>query len=398
MISIDEAYSKVLDSSRSYGVEEVTLMMAHGRILNETVFADRDFPPFNRATKDGIAICSKGLQSGNQFQVIGIIAAGTPQLVLENATHCFEIMTGAVMPAHADTVVMYEDITITDGVATLHKTPNKGADIHYQGSDKKAGSLVLDRNIRISAAEIGVLAAVGKDVVSVKKLPVITVVSTGNELVNVDEVPLSYQIRKSNVYSIYAALTEEGITPKTHHLPDIKETIKKELLQVLGESDVLLLSGGVSKGKYDFIPEVLMKIGVKKVFHGVLQQPGKPFWFGIHEETGKIVFSFPGNPVSTFVNFYFYFKDWLYASLELPIPEFTAILSEEIAVLGTISKFFRVKTKFTEGKLIVFLVKENGSGDLTSLAASDGFICLKPKANPYLKGEIVRFIPTREIV
>ena len=398
MISFEDAYSKVLSYARSYGTEEVSLEMANGRILSEAVFADRDFPPFDRATKDGIAINYKGLERGNQFKVSGVIAAGTPIQKLANDHCCFEIMTGAVIPTNSDTVVMYEDIEILEGVATLHKTPQKGADIHFQGSDKKIGSLVLNKNYRITPAEIGVLASVGKAKVMVKKLPRITVVSTGNELVNVHEVPLPYQIRKSNIYSLFAALSEEGFVPKLLHISDDKEIIQGELLKVLKESDVLLLSGGVSKGKYDFVPDALNAVGVKKVFHGVLQQPGKPFWFGIQESTQKIVFSFPGNPVSTFVNYHQYFKSWLYACLELTIPEFTVILNEERQILGSLSKFFRVKTTINEGKLTAFFVHENGSGDLTSLAESDGFIRLIPRKKPYLKGESVPFIPTKRII
>ena len=398
MISIEDAYSKVLSYSRPYGTEEVSLEMANGRILDEAVFADRDFPPFDRATKDGIAINFNGLKRGNQFKVSGVIAAGTPRQELKNDNCCFEIMTGAVIPTNSDTVVMYEDIEISEGVATIQKTPQKGADIHFQGSDKKVGSLVLNKNNRVSPAEIGVLASVGKAKVMVKKLPRITVVSTGNELVNVYEVPLPYQIRKSNIYSVFAALTEEGFIPKLLHIPDDKKIIQSELLKVLEESDVLILSGGVSKGKYDFVPDALIAVGVKKVFHGVLQQPGKPFWFGVQESTQKIIFSFPGNPVSTFVNYHQYFKNWLYASLELPVPEFTVILNEEKHVLGSLSKFFRVKTTINDGKLTAFFVHENGSGDLTCLAESDGFIRLLPREKAYLKGESVPFIPTRRII
>lgn len=393
MISFSLAYEKVLEHHWHFGTEEVPLHKATGRVLAEVIYADRDFPPFDRATKDGIAIAFEGLQKGNQLCIDGVIAAGTPKYQLKSIDSCLEIMTGAMVPTNADTVIMYEDISILNDVATVHKLPLKGINIHYQGSDTKKGSKILDANCRITSAGVGVLATVGKASVLVKKLPTITLVSTGNELVDVDRVPLPHQIRKSNIHSLFALLGQEHIVPGLRHMPDEKTTLKKGLSEALQHSDVLMLSGGVSKGKFDFIPEVLSELGITKIFHGVMQQPGKPFWFGKHHQTGKLVFSFPGNPVSTFVNYHIYFKDWLYASLELPVPRLSITLKETIKVSGSLTRFFGVKTSLEKAVFWANLIKDNGSGDLTSLVFADGFIRLSPKEDDYMKGDVVPFIP-----
>ncbi|MCM4152451.1 molybdopterin molybdenumtransferase MoeA [Arenibacter sp. N53] len=399
MISFKDAYRKVLDLSQDFGNELAPLEQAMGRILAEDIIADRNFPPFNRATKDGIAINYDAIEKGQTtFKIEGVLAAGMPSQRLGNTANCIEIMTGAVVPDNADTVVMYEHLVIEDGWASLIKNPTKGQDIHLNGSDQKKGNPVLAKHSVISAAEIGVLAAVGKASVWVRKLPKVTIVSTGNELVEVDETPLPHQIRKSNIHTLYAALSQEGIVPAKLHLPDEKDPIKKALGNTLKLNNAVLLSGGVSKGKFDFIPQVMEELGVEKIFHGVFQRPGKPFWFGIQKESKTVVFSFPGNPVSTFANYNVYFKDWLNRSLGLPLLKIEVILKEAVEVKGDLTLLLRAKLEYNRGHLVAFLVKENGSGDLCSLVNTDGFIVLEPKIEPYEVGELVDFVPTRDLL
>lgn len=399
MISFKDAYHKVLALYQDFGLEQIPLETAMGRVLAEDIVADRNFPPFNRATKDGIAINYDAIENGlTSFKIEGVLAAGMPSQQLKDTSNCIEIMTGAVVPNNADTVVMYEHLIIENGAATLTKNPNRGQDIHLDGSDQKKGDLVLKKHCILSASEIGVLAAVGKASVKVRKLPKVAIVSTGNELVEVEEFPLPHQIRKSNIHTLYAALSEEGIVPTKLHLPDEKASIKKVLDNTLREHKAVLLSGGVSKGKFDFLPQVLEELGVEKIFHGVYQRPGKPFWFGIQRETKTVVFSFPGNPVSTFANYNVYFKDWLRRSLDLPLPKIDVILKEAVAVKGDLTLLLRVKIMFNRGHLVATLVKENGSGDLCSLVITDGFIVLEPKIDAYEVGEMVPFVPTRDLL
>ena len=399
MISFKDAYQKVLDQCQDLGNEQIPLEQAMGRILAEDVIADRNFPPFNRATKDGIAINYDAIEKGQTtFKIEGVLAAGMPSQLLTNLANAVEIMTGAVVPDNADTVVMYEHLVIENGWASLIKNPVQGQDIHLNGSDQKKGDLVLKKFNTISAAEIGVLAAVGKAYVWVRTLPKVAIVSTGNELVEVNQNPLPHQIRKSNIHTLYAALSQEGIVPTKLHLPDEKDSIKNALGNTLKMNNAVLLSGGVSKGKFDFIPEVLEELGVEKIFHGVFQRPGKPFWFGIQKETKTMVFSFPGNPVSTFANYNVYFKDWLRLSMGLPLFKIEVILKEAVEVKGDLTLLLRVQLVFNRGHLVVSLVKENGSGDLCSLVNTDGFIVLEPKSEPYEVGELVTFVPTRDLL
>ncbi|UCD61553.1 MAG: molybdopterin molybdotransferase MoeA [Flavobacteriaceae bacterium] len=399
MISFSDAYNHILDHNQDYGTETVSLKKAVGRVLAVDIHADRDFPPFNRATKDGIAINYNAIENGRKaFDIKATVAAGQKTYKFLEQEHCVEIMTGAVVPYEADTVVMYEDITIEHGVANLNMKVQRGQNIHDKGSDKKKGELVLNKETKITAAEIGVLASVGKSFVDVKKLPRIAVISTGNELVEVEDHPLPHQIRKSNSYSLFAALHEQQIEPLLLHLSDDKDMIRQKLGYVIQEMDVLLLSGGVSKGKFDFIPKVLEELGVEKIFHGVSQRPGKPFWFGVYKNTNALIFSFPGNPISTFVNYHIYFKHWLQKSLGLPIPEVEVFLEDNITVKGNLTRFLGVKVRCTNGILKAKLVPDNGSGDLTSLSRSDGFIKLDPREVPYAIDEKVTFINTRTLL
>ena len=258
MIHFDDAYAKVLGCSADFGYEEIPLSQSNGRVLAEDILADRDFPPFDRATKDGIALNYTAIEKGlDRLAIAAVISAGMPQATLDHTDHCVEIMTGAVIPHNADTVIMYEQLDIVDGMATLSQKPTQGQNIHRKGSDVVMGSVLLEKGTRINAAGIGVLASVGKSKVRVKRVPKICVISTGNELVDIDELPLPHQIRKSNSLSLVATLENEHIMADTLHLVDDQEAIQEALAKALDLYDVLLLSGGVSKGKFDFIPDAL---------------------------------------------------------------------------------------------------------------------------------------------
>ncbi len=396
MITFEEAYRRIMLNTKDFGDEAVDLMKSTNRILGESIYADRDFPPFDRATKDGIAIKYESFEKGiPYFNVEGVVGAGMPQQKLIGEENCLEIMTGAVLPHNTDTIVMYEDIEIVDGFASIKSNLRKGQNIHKKGEDKKQGEVLLEKGIRISPADIGVFATVGKVEVLVKKLPKVCVISTGNELVDISETPLAHQIRTSNVLSLQTALASENIHADHIHLLDDKKSITQKLTVALREYDVLLLSGGVSKGKYDFIPEVLDDLGVDKVFHKVLQRPGKPMWFGRHESLKTAVFSFPGNPVSTFANYHIYFLPWLYNSLGVENESEFVILDEDVPNTTPLTLFIPVKTFWDKGTLMAGKIENSGSGDLTCLAYSDGFVCLPPQEIPYYRGLLVPYIPIK---
>lgn len=380
MITVEEAKHIVLENTQDFGIEEIPFLEAVGRVLKEDIVTDRDFPPFNRVAMDGIAINHRFFEHGvRDFKIEGVQAAGSPQQTLDNAANCYEVMTGAVLPNNTDTVIRYEDVDINTLVATITIDEIKeGQNIHTQGSDKSEGTILIKKNTIISAAEIGVLATVGKATVKVAKQPKVMIVSTGDELVDVNEYPLDHQIRRSNVYTLVSLLNDLKIPADTAHITDEKQILKENIASFLQEYDVLLFSGAVSKGKFDFLPEVLDGLGVKKLFHRVSQRPGKPFWFGTTDNCN--VFAFPGNPVSTFVNCLVYFYPWFYNSVRLQQQKQTAILTENITFKPDLTYFLQVKLTSENGQTFATPIKGNGSGDLASLVNADGFIEL-PKTN-----------------
>jgi molybdopterin molybdotransferase len=403
MISAQEALKTVLNSAQDFGVEEIPFLKSVGSILKEEIFADRDFPPFNRVSMDGIVIDFAAFKNGQRaFKIEGIQAAGSEQITLLDAENCIEVMTGAVLPNNANAVIRYEDVTIDNGIATITiDTINKGQNIHTKGKDGKSGVLLIQKNTIISAAEIGVLATVGKSVVKVAKQPKVMIVSTGDELVGVAETPLAHQIRRSNVFTLVSLLERLHIPSETAHITDDKSILKSKIASYLKTYDVLLFSGAVSKGKYDFLPEIFEELGVEKRFHKVAQRPGKPFWFGcttalnmsnhggnINNNKKTIVFGFPGNPISTFVNCLAYFYSWYYKALGIEVKEETAILAEDINFKPNLTYFLQVKLENKKGQLMAYPITGNGSGDLASLVNTDAFIQLPADKIEFKKGEV----------
>lgn len=396
MISVEEAKNIILQNTQDFGVEEIPFLESVGRVLKETIVADRDFPPFNRVAMDGIAINYSCFQKGQRkFTIEGIQPAGSEQLSMQNFESCIEVMTGAVLPNNCDTVVRYEDLSIENGIATITiETINDGQNIHEKGKDKKQGAILIKENTKIFAAEIGVLATVGKSTVKVAKQPKVMIISTGDELVGVDENPLPHQIRRSNVFTLVSLLEKLHISAKTDHITDNKSVLKSRIKNYLQEFDVLLFSGAVSEGKFDFLPEVLDELGVEKLFHRVTQRPGKPFWFG--QTSNCKVFAFPGNPVSTFVNCLVYFYPWYYKSVGIETKEETAILAEDVSFKSNLTYFLQVELSYRFGHLIATPVTGNGSGDLASLVEADGFIQLpKTEELTFKKGEVFPIIKYR---
>ncbi|OSY87054.1 molybdopterin biosynthesis protein MoeA [Tenacibaculum holothuriorum] len=393
MITVQEAKQIILSNTQDFGIEEIPFLESDGRILKEDIIADRDFPPFNRVAMDGIAINYRFFQYGvRDFKIEGVQAAGSPQETMENAAHCYEVMTGAVLPNNCDTVIRYEDVSIETLMATVNLSEIKeGQNIHIKGSDKTEGTVLIPKNKQISPADIGVLATVGKATIKVAKLPKVMIVSTGDELVNVTETPEAHQIRRSNVYSLVSLLNELNIPSETAHITDNKEVLKDKIARYLQEYDILLFSGAVSKGKFDYLPEVLDELDVKKLFHRVSQRPGKPFWMG-QTDTCK-VFAFPGNPVSTFVNCLVYFYPWYKKSVGLTESTQTAILTEDVIFKPNLTYYLQVKLHSEKGQLLATPIKGNGSGDLASLVEANGFIELpQTKEVNFIKGNVYSII------
>lgn len=396
MISIEEATNIVLGHSKSYGEELVPLAQSIGRILRQDILADRDFPPFTRVTMDGIAIRYKSYANGQRkFPVEGIQAAGSPQRTLHNPDGCLEVMTGAILPENTDTIIRYEDIQIEKGTARLQANSiNKGQNAHLQAFDRKEGDRIIKAGAIISPAEVGVAATVGLSSLRVAKLPSVAIISTGDELVPVEDTPEPHQIRSSNVHTIASALQGWGIQADQLHIADDMDATQAKLSACLGQYDILILSGGVSKGKFDYIPAALNALGTKKLFHKVKQRPGKPFWFG-ESPQGKVIFALPGNPVSSFMCTMRYIRPWLRKSLKLePMGYAYAVLAEDFKFKPELAYFLQVRTSFDPdtGRLMAFPVEGHGSGDLANLADADAFLELPYDKSKFKKGKVFPLI------
>ena len=396
LIKVQDALDIILKNSENFGIEGIDFKDAVGRILKEDILADRDFPPFNRVSMDGIAIAVKPFEEGQRkFKVSGIQPAGSAQLTLKNQDNCIEAMTGCVLPKNAEAVIQYELVDINDGVATVLTDDIKYfKNVHKKGLDRKDGDLLIKKDTVISSAEIGVFATVGKSTVKVAKQPKVLIISTGDELVDVNNTPEYYQIRRSNVYTLVSILENHKIPSTTVHILDDKETLKKKVDGYLNNYDVLLFSGAVSKGKFDFIPEVLDELGVEKLFHRVKQRPGKPFWFG--KKGSATIFAFPGNPVSTFVSCLKYFIPWYQKSSNINfLNPNKAVLAENFTFKPDLTYFLQVKLENKDGILMAFPVMGNGSGDLANLVDADAFIELPNDKSDFKKGEVFPLIMYR---
>lgn len=389
LLSVEKATEIILNQHIDFGTELVSINTALGRTIAEPIVADRDFPPFDRVTMDGIAVDFTSIKGDKQvLKVEATQTAGEPQLTLQNKANCIEVMTGASLPVGTDTVIRYEDLTIENGFATISSKVKEKQNVHRKGEDHKKNGLLISENTLLRSPELAVAATVGNSHLLVKKLPKVAIITSGDELVNVAETPLPHQIRHSNSYSIASLLQPYGISATHFHIADNLEETKKQLQSALKSFNVLILSGGVSMGKKDFIPDALAALGVEKLFHKLAQRPGKPFWFG--KSGNKMIFALPGNPVSSFVCVRRFFIPWLRQNIGLQPMDFSyAKLKEEITFKPDLTYFLQVKTT-TDDNATQWAtpVRGNGSGDFVNLSHANGFIELPQGTTIFKKGEV----------
>lgn len=390
MITVTEALAHILSTAQPAPTEMVDLAQARGRVLRQAVRADRAFPPFDRVTMDGIALAYDGFAAGRRsFAVQGLQQAGMPQQQLIGPDHCIEIMTGAMLPLGADTVIRYEDLEMAEGVATLTvEALTRGNHVHDQGTDRQAGQVLMAPGAQIGPPEIAVAASVGQVQLSVSRAPRVAILSTGDELVPVEATPGPQQIRRSNGYLLQATLAPYVAEAIPMHLPDDKAHIRAQVADILQSYDVVLLSGGVSMGKADYIPAVMEELGVQRLFHKIRQRPGKPLWFGLWQERTPI-FALPGNPVSTFVGCTRYVLPWLRRHLGLPdaAPQY-ATLGQAYRFAPPLTYFLQVRLETTpQGQYLAHPVPGHGSGDFANLLDATAFLELPAERSDFQAGE-----------
>jgi len=395
MLTPSDAEALIRERLACLPIESLPLAQCAGAVLRENIYAERDAPPFDRVAMDGIACASEPLRQGRrEFRVQGAQPAGDPPLTLEAPGACIEVMTGAMLPAGCDVVVPIEQVEVAEGRARITSAapPGAGANIHRRGSDARQGALLLSAGARLGAPESAIAASAGMARVRVSAQPRIAVISTGNELVEPGEPIEPWQVRRSNSYGVVAALRAHAFQRVVDdHVPDDAEALAARLRFHLDTHDVLILSGGVSMGRLDLVPQTLARLGVEQVFHRIAQRPGKPMWFGI-APSGSAVFALPGNPVSTLVCLSRYVVPALYAAMgQAAQPLEKIALAAPVQVKAPLAYFMPVQLAQDDwGRAWAHPVTTNGSGDFTSLTGTDGFVELPPGPNDYPKGFVTR--------
>jgi molybdopterin molybdotransferase len=395
MTDVAAAEAMILAHLPRLAALEVPLAECAGRVLAEDVATERDQPPFDRVTMDGIAIAFRDWSAGTRaFDAVGTQAAGAAPLRLTAPGQCVEVMTGTGLPLGADTVVPIERVQRAGGRATVaaDAAVKDGQFVHRQGSDRTSGSLVLRAGTRLGPPEIAVLAGAGRGGALVATLPRVAVISTGDELVDPGKPIAPHQIRSTNDRAVEASLELRRLAKVTRlKLRDDANALAIAIDRLDSELDALVLSGGVSMGQFDFVPSVLEELGAKLVFHKIEQRPGRPMWFGVSTR-GKPIFALPGNPVSTLVCATRYLVPALcHAAGLAPQPPEIARLAAPVEGSPTLTLFAPVTlSSSAEGVLLAEPRPTNTSGDFVALAGTDGFVELAPLRGTYPAGTAAR--------
>lgn len=382
--------------------EPVPLLDCPGRVLAEAVVADRDQPPFDRSTRDGFAVRASETGDGVELQVEGQVRAGERWQggALERGA-AIEIMTGAPIPEGADAVVMVEHTVVSErGIRLMGgRTWRVGENVVPRGSEAREGEAVLGVGSVVAGAEIALAAACGRAGLTVFRRPRVAIVATGDELVELDAVPGEQQIRNSNSYglaSLVAAAGGEAV--RLPIAPDRREELEESVREARG-CELMILSGGVSMGKYDLVEEVLQGMGAEFFFTGVRMQPGKPVVFGTLPERGefpaRFFFGLPGNPVSTQVTFHCFVEPMLRAMGGGGVqgPRFVqAVLGEGVEGKAGLMRVLPARLTADRARPEVRLVGWQGSGDLAANARANCYAVLPPERESFAAGDVITIL------
>jgi molybdopterin molybdotransferase len=370
-----------------------------GQILRLDVFAERDNPPFDRVCMDGIAVASEVFERGlRRFRIEALQAAGAPALTLSDPANAVEVTTGAMLPKGTDCIIPLEGYELEGDVAVLRPQATGGAfrNVQRRGEDSERGVPMLKAGIRLRAPEVAVAASAGLAQVSVTRQPRIVAISTGDELVEPGEPILEHQVRRSNAYAIVASLRDRGFEHVTDdHVRDTEGSLSEHLSRHLAERDILILSGGVSKGKFDLVPKVLEKLGVKQIFYQVARRPGMPMYFG-SGPIGQAVFGLPGNPVSTCMCTVRYVLVALHqmSGRDQVLVQHVPLASAARSSKASATYFLPVKVQVDQhGAPRAVPAPTNGPGDFLALTRTDGFVELPPQSEGFAPGFVARFYP-----
>jgi molybdopterin molybdotransferase len=369
--------------------EQASLLESSGRVLAETVTADRDYPATARSVRDGFAVRAADLPG--KLRIAGEVRAGESFGGEVHIGEAVEIMTGAPMPRGADSVVMVEHVTVSGDVVDVPKTLQPGDNVSPQGSEARRGDVLLEPGRRLAFAEVALLAMVGRSRIEIFRKPRVAILATGDEIVAVNEAPLDHQARNSNAQSLAVQVTRAGGCPQI--LPvarDVYDATRALIEQGL-DHDLLLLSGGVSAGKYDIVERVLADLGAEFFFDRVLIQPGQPLVFG--KARGKFFFGLPGNPASTMVTFEIFARaavELLGGEMHPALPLLWSSLKEPLRQKPGLTRFLPATVSADGSK--VTPVAWHGSGDVPAQARANAYLVTEPERENWDVGELIRVL------
>ena len=403
MLSYEQARNRLIEEIGKKKGPRATAVVsvwdALGLVLAQEVRTDREYPPFDRSTRDGYALRSKEAGPGAQLKCVGEIKAGDTVREALAAGTCLQIMTGAAVPAGADAVVMIEHTTREGDLVRFERVVELGQNIVPRGSEAAAGQSILTPGMRLGYAELALAAQVGGVRLECAQRPRVAILSTGDEVVLIDESPGEFQIRNSNSVSLAAQVRIAGGQPvvlgnAADRIEDLGEKIERGLQQ-----DALVLSGGVSMGKYDLVESVLKAMGAEFFFDAVAIRPGRPAVFGMCQ--GKAVFGLPGNPVSTMVTFELFVApaiDLLSGAEARALPLVEARLAEALRERPGLTHFLPARVEWRERAPEVKALRWQGSGDIAALSRANCFLVVPADREKIGIGETVSVLLRKDLV
>jgi molybdopterin molybdotransferase len=387
MISADEALRIVLENVTPLGVERVPLLGALGRVLAEEIHSPRDIPGFDNSAMDGYAVRASDIASASEsspvtLKVIETVGAGAmPSRRIEPGT-ATRTMTGAPIAQGADAIVQVERTRGTDSTVEILAPADQRSFIRPRGEDLRAGELVMTSGKTLTPSDLGMLASLNRAMLDVWRKPRVAIVATGDELVDIDQVPTGAQIVNSSAYALAAAIVEAGGEPAILKIArDSLEETRERLREAI-RFDAVFSTGGVSVGQFDHVKGAMDELGMRALFHGVAQRPGRPLKFGTIE--GRPVFGLPGNPVSTMVCFFIYARPALLkmgGHLKHGLPRISVTCGVDIKIANDLTEFVRIKLERRGGEILATPTGDQGSGILSSLARADALLIGPAKEN-----------------
>jgi len=398
VITLDEALQILEGETRALDTIELPLERARGHVLAEPIAADRDFPPTDRSAMDGWAVrAADAAAPGAELEIVGEVRAGQPVGGIRvGPGQAVSIMTGAIVPPGADAVVMVEKTAQVAGAGRVRidDTPRRGQHVRRRGEDLARGATALEAGSPIHAPEIAALAAVGRTTVKVVRRPVVSVLTTGDEIVEPERTPAEHQIRNSNAPALATQLAAMGIEARVLGIVgDERDDLRRRIERGLA-GDVLLITGGVSVGKYDLVAETLAAAGMRRLFHKIAVKPGKPILAGRRGDC--LIFGLPGNPVSSFTGFVLLvapalrrmlgYRRWANRAQRAP-------LAEPLRVPPGRESYLLARLEPADEGWTVRRVSHTGSGDILALARANAFIVCPASGCDHPAGAPVPVLP-----